>query len=78
MLIGILNFEDIYQFNPNAIFNFFCIINWKKWATLGNTDELFYFKQRYPKLEISILPVKIKNPDNPKELRDAVLINYKI
>ena len=69
-------FNDIYQLSTNATFDFFCIINWEKWATLGNTDELLWFSQRFPQLKI--LPVKIKNPDNTDELRNAVLITYRI
>ena len=69
-------FEYIYQRNFQAKFDFMCIIDDEKWLTLENRDEFMEFQKNYPALKIS--DVKIKNPDNPAQLKDAKLIAYEI
>ena len=69
-------FEYIYQRNFQAKFDFMCIIDDEKWLTLENRNEFMEFQKNYPALKIS--DVKIKNPDNPAQLKDAKLIAYEI
>lgn len=69
-------FNYVYQGNLNVNFNFMCIINSEKWASLENCDKLFELQKNYPALKIS--DVKIKNPDNPAKLKNAKLITYEI
>ena len=68
-------FNYIYQRDRNADFNFMCLIDCFKWNLLKNFDELIKIQSNYSNLKIS--DVKIKNPDNTKELINAKLIQYK-
>ncbi len=69
-------FHYIYRRNNNTKFDFMCIINYDKWITLENRELLLAAQETCENLTIS--PVRIKNPDNPEERRDAVLITYEI
>lgn len=55
-------------------FNFMCIINEEKWATFNNTTLITSITKR----GFSITDVRIKNPDNPVNLKNAKLIKYTI
>ena len=69
-------FNYAYQRQKESEFDFFCIINYDKWKTLENRGILLHIEKYYPNLKIK--NVRIKNPDNPEERRDAVLITYEI
>lgn len=61
-----------YERNKYKKFNFMCIINDAKWNTFNNTE-------RIENLNIdgfAIKEIRIKNPDNPAQLRNAKLITY--
>ena len=67
-------FDYVYSRNPQAEFNFMCIIDSAKWTGLQNRVELVDLQRDYPALKI--IDVKIKNPDNPANLKTAKLIHY--
>ena len=69
-------FNYIYTRNISKDFNFMCIINDKKWETLSNTAELESLECSVEGLIIE--NVKVKNPDNPAQLRNAKLIQFSI
>lgn len=69
-------FDYVYRRSPNTKFDFMCIINEDKWKTLENRGLLTESEKSCQNLRIS--PIRIKNPDNPEECRDAVLITYEI
>lgn len=67
-------FNYIYERDNSKEFNFMCIIDYEKWNSLDNTDELIELALQVEELEI--VDVEIKNPDNPAKLVDAKLIKY--
>jgi hypothetical protein len=67
-------FSYVYQRNSNNHFSFMCIINNEKWATLGNTSSLENLAVTERALTIS--NIRIKDPNNPANLRDAKLISF--
>ena len=67
-------FNYVYKQNENSIFSFMCLINQDKFDTFENTRELYNLAQNNKYLEI--LDVKIKNPNNPAQLRYAKLITF--
>lgn len=69
-------FDYVYKPNSQAGFNFFCIINSEKWLTLDNRKKLIALCEKYSALQM--VDVKIKNPDNPVNLRLAKLITYSV
>ena len=69
-------FRYVYERNFQADFNFMSIIDSEKWNTLENRNLLFALQKKISGLKIS--DVKIKNPDNPDELKDAKLIAYEV
>ena len=69
-------FNYIYNRNPQAEFNFMCVINSDKWNQLDNRAELVKLQEKYSALKVD--DVKIKSPDNPCKLRGAKLIRYEI
>lgn len=69
-------FKEVYRPNPDARFNFMCIINEEKFSQLGNGGKVFAWAEICPNL--SIEPVRIKNPDNPAQKRNAWLIRYEV
>lgn len=69
-------FNYIYSRNYSNKFNFMCIINSDKWSSLENKSALLEMKKSEKRLKIS--DVRIKNPDNPAQLRDAKLITFYI
>ena len=68
-------FEYIYSRDYNFDFNFMAIINEKKWKEMENTSELESLIRNTENAGFS--KEKIKNPDNPAELKDVYLITYK-
>jgi NgoPII restriction endonuclease. len=69
-------FKYVYSRDLNKTFNFMCIINEEKWSTLFNTADLESLIGVVDGLNIE--NVKIKNPDNPAQLKEAKLIQFSI
>jgi len=59
-------FREIYTLSAKAMFHFMAIMNEKKYEEMGGIS--------YEKLNIK--DVKIKNPDNPAQLKKAKLITF--
>lgn len=67
-------FDYAYTRDLSKEFNFMCIINDEKWNTLPNTSDL---ESLIGLVEgLAIVKIKIKNPDNPAQLRNARLITF--
>ncbi|SUA94296.1 NgoPII restriction endonuclease [Oligella urethralis] len=69
-------FEYVEQRDPNAAFNFIAIINEKKWKSLDRTDKLIELIGKTDNANLKL--VDIKQPDNPTQLKKAVLITFRI
>lgn len=67
-------FDYVYQRNFNHQFNFMAIINDQKWQSFSNTDELIKLINKTP--NTSLIDIKVKNPNNPAQLRPAKLIQF--
>lgn len=67
-------FNYAYSRDENKEFNFMCIINEEKWNKLSNTNELMELSTVDNGLYIK--DIRIKNPDNPAQLRNAKLIKF--
>lgn len=63
-----------YYTTEKADFNFVAIINESKYQTFENRAELEQLEKENANLKIA--DVKIKNPNNPAELKNAKLITY--
>ena len=69
-------FESIFDIDSNKEFNFRAIINKEKKEKLNNFEELENLAKTNS--NIVIKDIKIKNPNNPAQFKDAVLISYSI
>ena len=69
-------FDYVYTRDMSKDFTFMCIINEEKWQEFDNTDLLC--ELAYDKKKLNIDEGKIKNPDNPAQLKDAKLITFSI
>ena len=69
-------FDYIYERDNTKQFNFIAIINEDKYNSFLNREELENLEKENKYLEIK--NVKIKNPNNPAQLRSAKLITFKI
>lgn len=69
-------FNYVYERGFNKDFNFMCIINDEKFNQFENKQDLIDLCMRTEGLKIS--DIKIKNPDNPAQLKNAKLITYAI
>jgi len=67
-------FDYVYQPDANKTFNFMCIINDEKWEEFDNTNLLIKEAHNNPSLKIE--NIKIQNPDNPAQIRNARLITF--
>ena len=67
-------FNYVYEPNFSNAFNFMCIINDTKFNSFENISELYELARNNTKLEIR--NVRIKNPSNPAELKEAKLITF--
>ena len=67
-------FSYVYNRTFDKHFSFMCIINNDKWATFENTSSLMNLTATEPSLTIS--NIRIKDPNNPANLRDAKLISF--
>ena len=75
---GIENPWKVFSYTYNRTFDnhfsFMSIINNDKWATFENTSSLMNLTATEPSLTIS--NIRIKDPNNPANLRDAKLISF--
>jgi len=75
---GIVNPWSVFSYvcsrNVTKKFNFMCLINEDKWKTFDNVGLI----SNISKKGFSITDVRIKNPDNPADLRNAKLIQFVI
>ena len=69
-------FDSIYERDNTKQFNFIALINEDKYNSFLNREELENLEKENKYLEIK--NVKIKNPNNPAQLRSAKLITFKI
>lgn len=69
-------FDYIYERDNAKQFNFMALINDDKYNSFFNREELENLEKENKYLEIR--NVKIKNPNNPAQLRSAKLITFKI
>ena len=67
-------FRYIYDIDKQKQFNFMALINQDKWSKFDNLDLILHIQKE----GFTITDVRIKNPDNPAQLRDAKLIKYEI
>ena len=67
-------FNYVYEQNFSNTFNFMCIINDDKFNSFENISELYELARNNTNLEIR--DVRIKNPNNPAELKEAKLITF--
>lgn len=69
-------FNYIHDQSPDELFSFMAIINDEKWHSLVNISELVDIIQQTP--NASLTNIKIKNPNNPAQLKSAKLIKFSI
>lgn len=69
-------FNYVYMPNFSKTFNFMCLINSEKYATLSNIKNLEGFTNEIP--DLNIKDVKVKNPNNPAQLIECKLITFAI
>lgn len=69
-------FDYNYERDNTKQFNFMALINDDKYNSFFNREELENLEKENKYLEIR--NVKIKNPNNPAQLRSAKLITFKI
>ena len=69
-------FDYIYKRDDSKQFNFMALINEDKYLSFSNTKELEDLEKENKNLEIKV--VRIKNPNNPAQLKKAKLITFKI
>ena len=69
-------FSYLYTQPSNCDFDFFCIINNDKLKEFYNYQTLLDLSKTDTRLTIQ--SVKVKNPDNPVQRNDAILITFKI
>lgn len=67
-------FNYIYKRDFTKNFTFMCIINETKWSTFENKNQLLSLVGKIKDLEIT--DTKVKNPDNPAQLKNAKLIQF--
>lgn len=67
-------FNYVYLRDMSNEFNFMCIINEDKWNSFENTSDLMAITEQNTNLVVS--DVKVKNPNNPAELKKAKLITF--
>lgn len=66
-------FKYVFERDFTKSFNFMAIINFDKYNSFNNTEKLEQMVAINSKLSIS--DIKIKNPDNPAQLKKAKLIS---
>lgn len=53
-----------------------CLVNREKWERIPNRERLLETTKVNPRLTLS--DVRVKNPDNPARLNEAVLISFSV
>ena len=56
--------------------NFMCLVNREKWERIPDRERLRETARANPRLTLS--DVRVKNPDNPAWLNEAVLISFSV
>ncbi len=69
-------FGYVYRRDMRKRLNFMCLVNREKWERIPNRERLGDIARANPGLTLS--DVRIKNPDNPARLNDAVLISFSV
>lgn len=69
-------FDYIYKRDHSKKFNFMALINNEKFYSFDNYTELEELCDKIPNLNIK--NVKIKNPNNPAQLKEAKLITFTV
>lgn len=69
-------FQDHYKIDSKAVFNMMVVINKSKLDGFENIQTLYDLQSEYKYFEIH--DIQIKNPNNPAQLRDAILVTYKV
>lgn len=69
-------FEYLFKRDHSKKFNLMFIINKQQFNVLDNVQKLYNLQTAHPSL--SIQNVNIKNPNNPAQLKEAVLITYTV
>lgn len=69
-------FDYVYKRDYSKKFNFMAVINDKKYYSFDNYNELEKLCKTNKALKIA--DVKIKNPNNPAQLKSAKLITFTV
>lgn len=67
-------FNYVYSRDMSNEFNFMCIINEDKWNSFKNTSDLLELTKK--SVNLVVHDVKVKNPNNPAQLKNAKLITF--
>ncbi len=69
-------FSSIYNENPNNSFNFMAIINDEKYQSFEDDIRKTFENEIIKNNNFNMIDVKIKEPDNPSNLKGAKLITF--
>lgn len=69
-------FRYVYKRDASKEFNFMALINNEKYYSFDNYAKLETIKEKVPDMKIE--DVRIKNPNNPAQLKDAKLITFAV
>lgn len=69
-------FNYVYDQDNSKKFSFMCIINEDKWNTFENVSDLIMISKTIDTLFIK--DIRIKNPNNPAQLKNAKLIEFSV
>lgn len=69
-------FRYVYRRDMRRQLNFMCLVNREKWERIPDRERLRETARANPRLTLS--DVRVKNPDNPARLNEAVLISFSV
>lgn len=69
-------FRYVYRRDMRRQLNFMCLVNREKWERIPDHERLRETARANPRLTLS--DVRVKNPDNPARLNEAVLISFSV
>lgn len=69
-------FRYVYRRDMRRQLNFMCLVNREKWERIPDRERLRETALANPRLTLS--DVRVKNPDNPARLNEAVLISFSV
>ncbi|MBU1668854.1 NgoPII family restriction endonuclease [bacterium] len=69
-------FDYIYEYNDNLDFQLITLMSKKKYNTLPSEDREII--ENLDNSSVEVREIKIKNPNNPVQLRDGVILVFKI